>query len=409
MIKDYFKLSVRNLRKRKLQSWLTLLGILISIATIFMLISLSIGLENAVQEQFRMLGTDKFFVFAKGSMESGGSGSNTAAVQLTLEDINTIEKVQGVKQVTYMNAQPGKIEFNEKTRYAYVIGIPLDNAEIFKAMSETSSFKISEGRLFKESDKRRVMVGAKYAQETHLGKKVDVGDTLLINNQEFEVIGILQTMGNSQDDQNIYTSFEDFKEMYNSGERVDQVIVQVNSNENLSEVAKKVEKKLRGARGVTEDTQDFEILTPEELLASFGAILSIITGFLLSVAAISLIVGSIGIANTMYTSILERTREIGVMKAIGAKNKDILFIFLIEAGLLGLMGGILGIAVGLGVGKIIEVIAVQQLGTTLLKIGAPWYLFAGCLAFSFLIGIISGLIPAWQASKTKVVDALRYE
>lgn len=409
MIKDYFKLALKNLRKRKLQSWLTLVGILISIATIFMLISLSIGLENAVQEQFRMLGTDKFFVFAKGSMESGGIGSNTAAVQLTLEDINTIEKVQGVKQITYMNVGNGKIEFNDKTRYAFVVGIPLDNAEIFKAMSETSSFKVDQGRLFKESDKGKVMIGSKYGEDSTFEKKVEVKDTLIINEKEFEVIGILQSVGNPSDDQNVYMSFEDFKTMFNSGERVDQVIVQVNPNENLSEVATKVEKKLRSSRGVTEKTQDFQILTPEELLQSFGSILSIITGFLLSVAAISLIVGSIGIANTMYTSILERTREIGVMKAIGAKNLDIMYIFLIESGLLGLLGGILGIVVGLAVGKIIEIIAIQQLGTNLLQIGTPWYLFFGCLAFSFVIGVLSGLIPAWQASKTKVVDALRYE
>ncbi|VVB80232.1 MacB-like periplasmic core domain protein [uncultured archaeon] len=409
MIKDYFKLATKNLKKRKLQSWLTLLGILISIATIFMLISLSLGLENAVQEQFRSLGTDKFFIFAKGSMESGGIGSNTAAVQLTLNDINTIEKVQGVKQVTYMNTGNGKIEFNKKIRYAIVIGIPLDNAEIFKAMSETSSFKIDQGRLFKETDKKKIMIGSKYAEENTFGKKVGIKDKLLINGEEFEVVGILQSVGNPSDDQNIYMSFSDFKLIYNSGERVDQVIVQVNPNENLSDVAKKVEKKLRSARGVTEKTQDFEILTPEELLQSVNSILSIITGFLLSVAAISLIVGSIGIANTMYTSVLERTREIGVMKAIGAKNLDVMFIFLIESGLLGLLGGILGVVVGLAIGKVIEVIAVQQLGTTLLRIGTPWYLFVGCLVFSFIVGVLSGLIPAWQASKTKVVDALRYE
>ena len=166
---------------------------------------------------------------------------------------------------------------------------------------------------------------------------------------------------------------------------------------------------MQKSRDVTEKTQDFIILTPEELLETFGVVLNIITGFLGGIALISLIVGGIGITNTMYTSVLERTKEIGTMKAIGAQNKDILMIFLIESGLLGLIGGIIGIILGLGIAKGIEFIAFQQLGTRLLQAATPVYLFVGCLAFAFLTGAISGGIPAWQASKTNTVDALRYE
>ena len=162
-------------------------------------------------------------------------------------------------------------------------------------------------------------------------------------------------------------------------------------------------------RDVDEKTIDFSILTPEELLRSFGTILNIITAFLLGVAGISLLVGAIGIANTMYTSVLERTKEIGVMKAIGAKNSDILYIFMIESGILGVIGGAMGILVGIGVGKIIDYIAVNQLQTNLLKVATPWYLIVGCLLFAFIIGSLSGLMPAKQASKLKPADTLRYE
>ena len=160
---------------------------------------------------------------------------------------------------------------------------------------------------------------------------------------------------------------------------------------------------------VTEKTQDFDILTPEELLGSVQDILNIITAFLAGVAAISLIVGGIGIANTMYTSVLERTSEIGVMKAIGAQNKDILMIFLIESGLLGFVGALIGVVLGYGVSKGIEYIAINQLNTNLLQAAAPFYLILGCLAFGFIIGSVSGLTPARKAAKTNVVDALRYE
>ena len=162
-------------------------------------------------------------------------------------------------------------------------------------------------------------------------------------------------------------------------------------------------------RHVNDKTIDFTILTPEELLNSFGAILTIITAFLISVAGISLIVGAIGIANTMYTSVLERTKEIGVMKAIGARNSDILLIFVIEAGLIGAVGGLIGVLIGIGFSKSVEYIAVHQLGTNLLKAALPWYLIFGCIFFSFLIGAVSGILPARQASRIKVVDAIRYE
>ena len=162
-------------------------------------------------------------------------------------------------------------------------------------------------------------------------------------------------------------------------------------------------------RKVTDKTKDFSILTPEELLSSFASILSIVTGFLLGVAAISLLVGAIGITNTMYTSVLERTKEIGVMKAVGAKNSDILTIFLIESGLLGLTGGVIGVLLGMGIGKVIEYIAVHQLQTNLLQVVFPVYLIAGCLIFAFLIGAISGTLPAYRASKIRPVVALRYE
>jgi putative ABC transport system permease protein len=187
------------------------------------------------------------------------------------------------------------------------------------------------------------------------------------------------------------------------------MIVQIESGNNIKEVADRVEKKLMKFRNVDEENVDFTIMTPEELLRSFNVILVVITSFLISVGSISLIVGGIGIANTMYTSVLERIREIGIMKAVGARNKDIILIFVIESGLIGMIGGIMGVGFGILISKTIEFIAVNQLGTTLLKAATPVYLIAGCVLFAFIIGAFSGVMPARQASKIKVVDALRYE
>ncbi len=403
MIRDYIVLGIRNLKKRKLRSWLTMLGIFISIATIFVLVSMSVGLQNAVTEEFRAFGTDKFFIQPGGQIAGPGSGG---AAELTISDINTIERVSGVKDISYDAVGNAEVTFRSEKRFLQVIGYPLDKS---KVLEEAGSYEASQGKLLQRGDVGKVMLGSKYGEGTVFKIPISEGNNILINGVSFKVKGILKTIGNPVDDKLIYMSLDDFKTLYNNTDRVDQVIVQINPGADVKEVAKRVEKKLLSTRGVTEDTKDFAILTPEELLNSFGSILDIITLFLTAVAGISLIVGGVGIMNTMYTSVLERTKEIGVMKAVGARNADILIIFLIESGLLGMLGGTIGVLLGWGISELISLIANSILGTDLLQAAAPWYLFVGCLAFAFVVGAVSGVLPAWQASKVRPVKALRYE
>ncbi|MDO8623518.1 MAG: ABC transporter permease [archaeon] len=401
MKKDYFKLAWKNLRKRKLRSWLTIVGIIISIAIIFILISLSLGLKGAIEEQFKILGTDKLYIMPKGMV-----GTGIGAIEFTTKDVDVIEKVSGVKDISYATIGNALVEFDKQKKYFMVVGLPTDRMKLY---SESTNMKMNEGRSLEKGDIGKVMIGYDYKYNNIFEKPVNTGDKLIINEKEFKVIGILERIGNPSDDKNIMMSMEDFKILYNSGERVDQVIVQVDDESQIKEIADRIDKKLMKSRGVDEKTKDYYISSPEELLASFDIILNIITAFLVGVAGISLLVGGIGIANTMYTSIIERTREIGTMKAVGARNKDILWIFIIESGMLGLVGGIIGVLVGFGVSKTVEIIAINQLNTTLLQAATPFYLVFGCLAFAFVMGIVSGVLPAMQASKLKVVDALRYE
>ncbi len=404
MIGDYFNIAIKNLRKRKTRSFLTLIGILIAISTIFVLISISIGLQDAVKEQFRQFGTDKFFLEPRGQLAGPGTGG---AVELTVKDAEVIEKVPGVKDLSYWTGGNAKIEFGDEIRYTQVIGIPLDKSTVF---IETGFYKADEGSILKKGDSKELMIGSQYKNNNFFKKPVKLGDKIIINGETFRVKSVLKTLGDPFDDRLIFMPLEDFRALFpETNDRIDQVAIQINQNENVKEVAQRVEKKLLRSRGLTEKTKDFNIMTPEEILASFGTVLNILTAFLLSIAAISLLVGGIGIANTMFTSVLERRKEIGVMKAIGAQNKDILSIFLIESGLLGIIGGILGVIMGIFISKTIEYIAVNQLGTTLLKASIPFYLVLGCLFFAFLIGAISGFWPAYQAIKIKPVEALRYE
>ena len=403
MNSDYFLLAARTLWKRKLRTSLTMLGIIIAIATLFVLVSISLGLQDAVAEQFRELGTDKFFIFPRGQLAGPGSGG---ATQLTLEDIKVIDKVSGVKDLTYAAAGNAKIESHGQIRYVQVIGVPTDRGDVFV---ESGAYKIEEGRFLKKGDTGIVALGSQFATTAFFTKEVHAGDSIIINDKEFKVKSIMGPRGNPGDDRLIIMALEDFQELFKSGDRIDQIIVQVEDVNTIKETAERVEKKLRSARHLTEKTQDFTILTPEELLRSFGTILNILTAFLVGVAGISLLVGAIGIATTMYTSVLERTREIGVMKAVGARNKDILTLFLIESGLIGLIGGILGVLLGMSIGKTLEFIATQQLNTTLLQAAFPAWLIIACLFFASAIGALSGIWPAWNAAHLKAVDALRYE
>jgi putative ABC transport system permease protein len=403
MIIDFFLLALKNIQKRRLRSWLTMIGIIVSIATVFTLFSISLGLQGAVSEQFRLLGTDKFFIMPKGQLGAPGTGG---AVQLTTLDANIVEKTPGVKQLTYFTAANAEVKANNQVRYYQVFGLPLDKLGLYE---ETSSIKIDEGRFLKSGDSKKIMIGSDYKYRNIFKKPLHAGDKITINGIDFKVEGILASIGNPSDDQNIIMSLEDVREVGNITDRIDQMVIQVDAGEDVNKVADSVKRKLLIHRGVTEKTIDFTISTPEELLSSFGNILDILTVFLVGIAAISLLVGAIGIANTMYTSVLERTKEIGIMKSIGAQNKDILLLFLFEAGLLGTIGGIFGVCLGFFTSKGIEFIAVQQLGTNLLRAAFPLYLIIGCLLFAFITGAVSGLWPAWRATKIEPVVALRYE
>lgn len=402
MISDFTIIALKNLNKRKLRSLLTLLGIMISIATIFVLISVSLGLTAAIEEQFQEIGSDKFFIQVRGQF--GPPGSDSAASILTEKDVNEIKKITGVKEVATWTAANVQIEFKDEIRFAQVAGISLDAPEL-----SFTTLDIDEGRFIEEGDTGEVLLGAQYKESRFFTKPVALRDKILINDREFKVKGILETVGNPSDDRLIYMPEEEMRTLFDIPERIDFIFVQVEENVDIKEVAERTERTLFKSRGLDEDTQDFTILTPDEVLESFGTILNIVTSFLFGVAAISLLVGGINITNAMFTSVLERTKDIGVMKSVGAQNKDILMIFLIESGFLGLIGGIFGVTLGFAISKLIAYIAVEQLATTILQPATPIYLFVGCLLFAFIAGAVSGFWPAWKATKIKPVDALRYE
>ncbi|MEM3405836.1 MAG: ABC transporter permease [Candidatus Pacearchaeota archaeon] len=405
MIKDYFFLAFKNLKHRGIRSWLTILGIFIGITAIVTFITLGQGMNNYINEQFSQLGTDIIIIMGKAGQIVSPIASSVSSKPLTTEDVDLIKKIPGVKIVSPMNVYPSNIRYGKESVSTFIYGIePKDIEELFMTLE---SFKIESGRMLKETDKYSAIVGARFHEE--FNKKIGIGSKIEINGTSFEIVGILKQVGNPQDDKSIYIPNKALKEIKKNPDVVSVIYVKTENQDNVKDIAKKIEEKLMKSRKENENEKSFAVSTSEQLLEIIKNILTVINVVFIGIAAISLFVGGVGIMNTMYTSVLERTREIGIMKAIGAKNSDIMIIFLIEAGLLGLVGGIFGIILGILISKGIEYITINFYGITLLKIATSWITIIFVLLFSFLIGCLSGTLPAIKASKLNPVDALRYE
>jgi len=405
MIKDYFQIAIKNLTHRKLRTFLTLIGIFVGIAAVVGLISLTQGFNDYLQDEFRNLGADKILIAPKGSSFGASSDSNNP---ITTKDVEIIRKSTGVQEAGYYKYSVAKIEWGKDDLGFYVVyAYPFDDSR--KLIEEVANLKIYKGRRLKNSDSKKVVIGYDYPISKDFNENIGVGDKITINSVEFDVVGVHQKIGNPQDDRSIVMTESDYEDLFGKTDEVSSIMVRVNDGRIPSNVVKNIEKDLRKSRGLKKGEEDFEVTTFEELIQSFLNVFAIIQVVLVGIAGISLIVGGIGIMNTMYTAVVERTKEIGIMKAIGARNEDILIIFLLESGLLGLTGGILGVGLGIGFAKTVEYLGGAQFGTELLQAAIPAWLVIGALAFAFILGTLSGITPARQASKMNPVDALRTE
>jgi putative ABC transport system permease protein len=404
MFTDYFLLAPNNLRKRGLRSWLTILGIFIGIAAVVSLISLGAGLKAAVLGQFGGLAFDVLTVQNQGT--GFGPPGSTVVEKLNDHDLKLVENVRGVKRVVPRLLRVGSLEYNGIAGFGYAMDLSNDHDDL-EFIYDRFSLKAAEGGLLKESDSGKIMLGSFFAETNSFEKKFEAGKKVKINGKEFEVGAILEKSDSAQMNSLVFMMNNDLENLLGISGEYDFFDVQVEDKDKIDEVAKNIEEKLHDDRDEEVGEESFSVETPAQSLSAVNTILNIINLIVVGIAAISLFVGATGIANTMYTSVIERTKEIGVMKAIGAQNKDVLMIFLIESGLLGLVGGTVGAIIGLGAAIGVSNIANSALGSNIFKISINYTLLFGAIAFSFVVGIISGVLPALQASKLNVVDALR--
>ncbi|MFH1607528.1 MAG: ABC transporter permease [archaeon] len=404
MLKDYFSLSSKNLRKRGLRSWLTILGIFIGIAAVVSLITLGAGLKAAVLGQFGGLSVDVLNVQNKGA--GFGPPGSTVVEKLNDDDLRIIKNVRGVKIVIPRLIRVGQLEYNDVSGFGYGGDIP-DDKEQMELVYQWFEIGVEEGRLLKQGDSGKVLLGNDFSDNNDFGKPFAVGKKVKINGEEFEIVGILEKSSSFQLNSVVFFMNSDLSELMDAEGEYDLFAVQVEDKDEIGEVARAIADDLRRDRNEKVGEETFTVETPLQSLSAVNNVLNIINLIVVGIAFISLFVGGVGIANTMYTSVVERTKEIGVMKAIGAKNSDIMWLFMIEAGLLGLVGGIVGALIGLGGAILVSNLANNALGNDLFIVSVNYTLLIGAVSFSFFVGIISGVLPALQASKLNVVDALR--
>ena len=402
-MKDYFLIAWRNLLRKKLRSWLTIIGIFIGIAAVVALISLGQALQTAISSQFSDLEPDK--ITFKNADAGYGPPGTTAAEDLTDKDIKLVSRISGIKEVHGTYLEPVTLEYNDVSVFTFASSIPMEKTQqnfVYRSFDNPE-----KGNLIYSSNSKKVLLGNDYYVNNIFGRKIKIGSTLTINDIDFRVNGFLSKSGSYTKNGAIYILEEDIEEITNQSDQYDLIQIYAESENNIEELAEEIREVIRKDRKDELGDESFSVDTAGNNIQSIKSILSMVNIVVIAIASIAILIGGIGVANNMFTSVLERRSEIGIMKAIGAKNNSVMSIFLFEAGLLGLFGGIGGTLFGFLISWSVIAIASIFLGDGFLKLTLTPLIVLGPAIFSFIVGIIAGYIPAKQASKLNPVDALR--
>ena len=423
--KKAFQLALNILVHSKLRSWLTIIGIVIGIAAVVSILSISSGAQQQLEEQLGSLGADVLTVspgasraqgmgFGGGDMGGGErffgtSSTNDEQKNLTSRDITVIKSIDNVEYVMGSVSGSADILYASKTASdSRCTGVDIST------WKDITTDTLLSGRFLATGDTYSVVIGERLATET-FDKDIPLNTKIIIGGKSFNVVGILESSSS------VYMPLAAARDVLDGvGEKeFDSISVKIEDVDLADETVGNITKKLMASRGILKEKDvDFSVSNPSAMQETMQETISTLALFLGAIAAISLLVGAIGIANSMFTSVLEKTRDIGIMKAIGAQNKNVLLIFLFNSGLIGLIGGLGGVILGFFVSTTISSMAGissstsgggGMMGSLFSSTYVSPSLIFEALFFSVIIGIISGLIPAYRASKLNPVDALRSE
>lgn len=410
-LKHSFKTALGGLRARKSRSALTILGIVIGITSIIMVMSLGEGVQNLILSQIQSMGS-KTIAIAPGKHPKGPSDIiSTFTDSLKTKDLEALFKKTNVPHA----ARIMPIVFGSQTA-SY--GNNTYRPTIFGAtnlFAEIYNIYPGEGRLFTEEEVKNysdvIIIGSKVKEEL-FGENQAIGEKLKIKGRNFKIIGLFSQKGNVtflNFDEAAFIPYTTAQQYIFGIKYFHRLVVEADSEENVNQTVEDIKTTLRNSHNITDpEKEDFFVETQAEAMETVGAIMGALTMFLAVIAAISLIVGGIGIMNIMLVSVTERTREIGLRKAVGATDKNILTQFLLEAIILTATGGIIGILLGIFLSLVASLILSKFLALEW-SFSFPVSAMLLGIGVSTLIGLIFGLYPARQASKKSPIEALRYE
>ncbi len=410
---ESLRIAVRGLSATKLRSGLTMLGIIIGVAAVIALMGVGRGTSKAIDSQINSMGTNLLFVSPGSTSSNGVRSAQGSAETLTYEDalaLNDPTNLPAVAAVAPQVGAFGQVVYQGNNANTQILGVTADYAPV-------RNYTVQEGEFISASNvdaKSSVAVlGANVASELFTAGQDPVGQSIRINNINFKVIGVLTGKGGggfgNQDDQvlvPITTAMARLsRTRQGSGNVISQISVQVVDAKQMDAAIQQIGEVLRTRHHIAYE-DDFTIRSQADMLASANQISGVLTLFLGGVAGISLLVGGIGIMNIMLVSVTERTREIGIRKAIGATRGNVLTQFLSEATILSALGGLVGVALGVAAARLISGLSV---GSTTLQPVIALDSIVLATAFSLAIGIFFGIYPAYRAASLNPIEALHYE
>ncbi|OIO35852.1 MAG: hypothetical protein AUJ18_00025 [Candidatus Hydrogenedentes bacterium CG1_02_42_14] len=397
---DILRSAVRSLIANRLRTFLTMLGVVIGVGSVLAMIALGEGARKSVENSIKSMGTNLLWV--RPGADQHGPVRGGAVETLLLEDADAILGISNVVAIAPEVSKNAQAKYLSNNFNTGIVGTT-------HSYMSVRSFEINEGDFISERDvmaRRRVAVlGAEAATEL-FADAPPVGERIQIKGISFEVIGVLKAKGEagwSNPDQQIIVPISVAQKNLFGMKYVTNIGVQLDDEKNMEETQKEIKELLRTRHRLREDAEsDFNVRSQTEMLQRMSEVTGTFTALLGGVAAVSLLVGGIGIMNIMLVSVRERTKEIGIRKAVGAKDKDILTQFLIEATVVSVIGGMLGIGMGYGIA-----ILISKLANWVTIV--PLYSIVLAVGTSAGIGLIFGVWPARIASKLDPVEALRYE